>query len=205
VGIGCRIVRLGRGAAAIAAIALTGLVACQPDFSGRIRGFHARFDDGRGTVVSASGSETPSGQHSLSVTVDRQYCDASNDELVRRSLSAQSYNASGPDVTVEVRVSAGLEEGSARLGTLASVSTKRWDGCDADPDGEPVSEQRTSVELRARLTLTGTGPVRSDRPGEHARDAVAEGTVRVVAPAGRRIHLRPSDDAVLFASDGMEE
>jgi hypothetical protein len=188
----------------IGAIAIGGLVACQPDFSERTRGVQARFEGGQGTVVNVSGSETPSGQHWLDVTVGQEYCDGSTDELVRRSVYAQSYNASGPDRTIEVRVSPDLEEGTARLQTAANVLTQRWDGCDADPDGEPASEQRDSVEVRARLTWTAMGPVRSIRSGEDARDAVAEGVVRVDAPIGR-IRLGPSVDATLWASDGIEE
>lgn len=191
-------------AAVVGVVALGALAACQPNFSDRMRGVHATFDDGRGTVTSAFGSVTPSGQHWLSVTVDQQYCVESTDELVRRSVYAQGYNAAGPDRTIEVSVSPDLEEASARLRVEANVVTRRWDGCDADPQSEPASELRDSGELRARLAWVGHGDLRPDRPGVDLRDAVAEGVVHVDGPIGR-VRLAPSDDALLSAFDGIEE
>ena len=189
--------------AAIGAVAVVGLAACQPDYSSRQRSADAEFDDGRGTRGFLQVLDTPSGQQNIYITVIQRFCDRGADELVVRSSGPMGYDSGGQTDDVEVDVASDLSSATAFLRTQANVTTERFDGCDADPDGTPISERERSVGVEAHLRWRGRGPVRELDAEVAVRDGVARGVLRFDEPLGS-IRV-PRASGLLGAFEGIEE
>jgi hypothetical protein len=189
--------------AAVGAAALVGLAACQPDYSSRQRSADAAFADGRGTRAFLRVLDTPSGQQNIYITVIQQFCDRSTDELVVRSSGAMGYDSGDETDDVEVDVASDLSRATAFLRTRTNITTERFDGCDADPDGTPISEGERSVGVEAHLEWRGRGAVRELDAQVAVRDGVARGVLRFDQPLGTvRV---PRASGHLSAFEGIEE
>src|SRR5215212_10864777 len=126
--------------AAIGAVAVGGLASCQPDYSTRQRSADAEFDYSRGTRGFLQVLDTPSGQQNIYIIVIQRFCDRSTDDLVVRSSGPMGYDSGGETDDVEVDVASDLSSATAFLRTEVNVTTERFDGCDADPEGTPISQ-----------------------------------------------------------------